>query len=138
MTETKRLLDNGKVEITTTIERDRYEGKAYYSQSMCDSVYDDFKSNCKIWMTPNSREGFEGMNTGENWEPAKNDIAEDITHFQLYLDTTYGSGVYEAFSVGAYIHGSVSFSFNKGEDTRDRWDSGTIGFIGIPDRKSVV
>jgi len=33
--------------------------------------------------------------------------------------------------LGAYIHSGVSFAFNKGEDTRCRWDSGTVGFVGI-------
>jgi len=133
MTETKRLLDNGKVEVTTVIERDRYEGKAYYSQSMVDSVVEDFKCNCKIWIGKN-REGFECLETKENWEPGEGDVGvmEDLMHFQLYLDLTYGAGRYEAFALGAYIHGSVSFSFCKGDDNRDRWDSGVVGFIGIP------
>ena len=48
-----------------------------------------------------------------------------------YLDDTYGKDKYEAYALGAYIHSGVSFAFNKGEDTRCRWDSGTVGFVGI-------
>ena len=47
------------------------------------------------------------------------------------MDETYGEGKYEAYALGAYIHGTVSFAFNKGEDNRCRWDSGTCGFVGI-------
>lgn len=36
---------------------------------------------------------------------------------------------YEAFVLGAYIH---SFSISKTGDHRCRFDSGTLGFIGVP------
>lgn len=127
----KVLLDNGKVQITTINEVDRYRGYAAYA-TYADSVIEDFKECCKIWTTKTSREGFDGLDTKENWEPDGNNVVEDIQSFQKYLDDTYGSGKYEAYSLGAYIHTNVSFSFNKGEDTRCRWDSGTVGFIGVP------
>ena len=63
--------------------------------------------------------------------PDGESIEKDIESFQKYLDETYGKDKYEAYALGAYIHGSVSFAFNKGEDTRCRWDSGTVGFVGI-------
>lgn len=132
MAVTKSLLDNGKIQVVKTEEIERYEGRIFYSQSNVDFAIEDFKTNNKCWAIGNSREGFDVLDTGENWEPGSHSVAEDITHFQLYLDKTYGVGRYEAFALGAYIHSGVSFSISKGADTRDKWDSGTIGFIGIP------
>lgn len=127
----KILLDNGNVQVTTVTEIPRYEGKAHYCQAACDMFVDDIKEQNKIWMTKNSREGFDCLDTGECWEPEGNGVCEDIQSFQKYLDYTYGEGKYEAYAVGAYIHSAVSFQISKGPDTRCRWDSGTIGFIGI-------
>lgn len=131
MTQTKRLLENGNVEVTTVNEIQRYEGRAFYDEALSDMVIDDFTSNCKIW-AKDTREGFGRLNTRENWEPECESLEQDLESFQKYLDETYGKDKYEAYALGAYIHSSVSFAFNKGEDTRCRWDSGTVGFIGIP------
>ena len=126
------LVEPNKIQITTIEEKDRYVGKVIYSQVNVDCELDDFKSNNKCWTTKRSREGFECLDTGENWEPQRDNILEDLTHFQIYLDKTYGKGEYEAFTLGAYVHSSVSFSISKSEDNRCHWDSGNIGFIGIP------
>ena len=39
---------------------------------------------------------------------------------------------YEAFVLGAYIHSGTSFSISKTGDHRCRFDSGNLGFIGVP------
>lgn len=129
--ENKILLDNGKVQITTTQEVNRYQGYYCYSQSLIDMTTEDIKEQNKIWMTKHSREGFNCLDTNENWEPEHDSVAEDIESFQKYLDETYGKDKYEAYAVGAYIHSAVSFQISKGPDTRCPWDSGTVGFIGI-------
>lgn len=131
-TEERKLLDNGNVQQIITKELPRYEGYEVYSQAECDFIAEDFKANCKIWTMKNSREGFEMLDTKENWEPDGNSLQEDLESFQKYLDEEYGKEKYEAYTIGAYIHSAVSFSFLKGPDTRCRWDSGNIGFIGIP------
>jgi len=115
--------------VTETTEP-RYIGEVYYDSTECEMVIDDIKENNKIWATKN-REGFDCLNTGEDWEPEGNSVEEDIALFQKYLDETYGKDKYEAYAIGAYIHSGVAFAFNKTEDRRCRWDSGTIGFIGI-------
>ena len=130
MTVEKKLLDSGKVQVTTTEEQDRYKGFIEYDECECEFVRDDFKEQNKVWCK-NSREGFELLNTDESWEPEGCSVEDDIESFQKYLDDTYGKDKYEAYALGAYIHGAVSFAFNKGEDTRCRWDSGTCGFVGI-------
>ena len=127
----KKLLDNGMVEETIVKETPRYEGICNYSQAECEMIAEDFKNLNKVWTMKHNREGLDSLDTGEDWEPEGNSVCEDIESFQKYLDETYGEGKYEAYALGAYIHGTVSFAFNKGEDNRCRWDSGTCGFVGI-------
>lgn len=132
MNTTKKLLDNGKVEVTTVTEMPRYTGFHQGSSELCKMIMTDFTDNNKVWITPNEREGFKGiMDTKEDWEPEKESVEKDIESFQKYLDETYGKDKYEAYALGAYIHSAVSFAFNKSEDNRCQWDSGTIGFVGI-------
>lgn len=130
MTVEKKLLDNGKVEVIETTEQDRYVGYCEYDEAETDFVIDDFKENNKAWICKN-REGFEKLATDESWEPERKSVESDIDLFQKYLDETYGKDKYEAYALGAYVHSMVSFAFNKGDDTRCRWDSGTCGFVGI-------
>lgn len=128
----KVLLDNGTVEETITKTMPRYVGFERYCEWACEDITNDFTDNNKIWITPREREGFKGVyDTKEDWEPEGISVEKDIESFQKYLDETYGEGKYEAYALGAYIHSAVSFAFNKGEDTRCRWDSGTCGFVGI-------
>lgn len=128
---TKKLLENNKVEITTVTQVDRYVGREYYSQTECEMIIEDFVEQNKVWTLKHSREGFDSLDTKEGWEPEGESLAADLESFQKYLDETYGKDKYEAYTLGAYIHSAVSFAFNKGEDTRCRWDSGTCGFVGI-------
>ena len=127
----KKLLDNGMVEETIVKEIPRYEGICNYSQAECEMIAEDFKNLNKVWTMKHNREGFDSLDTKEDWEPEGNSVCEDIESFQKYLDETYGKDKYEAYALGAYIHSTVSFAFNKGEDNRCRWDSGTCGFVGI-------
>lgn len=131
MSENKTLLDNGKVQVITTTEIDRYQGFEEYDEATCDMVREDFMEQNKVWITKHNREGFDCLDTGENWEPEGKSVEDNVESYQKYLDEEYGEGKYEAFALGAYIHGAVSFAFNKGEDNRCRWDSGTVGFVGL-------
>lgn len=127
----KKLLDNGMVEETIVKETPRYEGICNYSQAECEMIAEDFKNLNKVWTMKHNREGFDSLDTKEDWEPEGISVEKDIKSFQKYLDETYGKDKYEAYALGAYIHSAVSFAFNKGEDNRCRWDSGTCGFVGI-------
>lgn len=128
--EDRKELEDGQVEVTVVNRMPRYEATAHYA-SYCDSIIADMKEAHKIWTTKHNREGFESLNTDEDWEPEGNSFQDDLASFQQYLDKTYGAGQYEAYGLGAYVHGAVSFSISKGPDCRCRWDSGTIGFIGM-------
>lgn len=125
------LEDDNTVKTVKEIYEPRYEGREYYSQAECELIVEDIKEQNKIWTLKHNREGFDSLDTEEDWEPEGNSVVADIESFQKYLDETYGKDKYEAYALGAYIHSAVSFAFNKGEDTRCRWDSGTVGFIGI-------
>lgn len=125
------LEDENTVKTVKEVYEPRYEGYMSYSEAECDMVVEDFMEQNKAWITKNNREGFDKLDTEEDWEPEGNSVEADIESFQKYLDDTYGKDKYEAYALGAYIHGSVSFAFNKGEDNRCRWDSGTVGFVGI-------
>ena len=127
----KKLLDNGMVEETIVKEIPRYEGICNYSQAECEMIVEVFKETNKVWTMKHNREGFDSLDTKEDWEPKGISVEKDIESFQKYLDETYGKDKYEAYALGAYIHSAVSFAFNKGEDNRCRWDSGTCGFVGI-------
>lgn len=128
---TKKLLDNGMVEETIVKEIPRYVGICEYSQAECEFIAEDFKETNKVWTIKHNRESFDSLDTKEDWEPKGDSVCEDIELFQKYLDETYGKDKYEAYALGAYIHSAVSFAFNKGDDNRCRWDSGTVGFVGI-------
>ena len=132
MSVTKTLLNDNTVQVVETTESPRYQGYEEYDDAACEIVREDFVNQNKVWITSREREGFKGvLDTGEDWEPEGNSVEDDIESFQKYLDETYGKDKYEAFALGAYIHSNVSFSITKGPDNRCRWDSGTVGFVGL-------
>ena len=127
----RTLNDEGNVNVVTVATVPHYEGHIYASQGGCTMLVDSIKENCDIWCA-RSREGFEVLNTINDWEPEGESLQKDIESFQQYLDEKYGKDNLVAYALGAYIHSMVSFSISKSEDNRCRWDSGTCGFIGIP------
>jgi hypothetical protein len=126
------LVDKNTIRTTTITEENRYVGQIHYGVIDVATELDNFKTDNKCWVAKKrSGENFDCLDTGENWEPKGDKLQEDLTHFQLYLDQTYGKDEYEAFALGAYVHSGVSFSISKGPDNRCRWDSATVGFIGM-------
>lgn len=127
----RTLNDEGNVNVVTMKTIKRYEGRAYSTPEVCRSLMDMITEQCDIWCA-SCREGFETMNTINDWEPEEGDLQKDIASFQKYLDDKHGKDVMVAYALGAYIHSLVSFSISKSEDNRCRWDSGTCGFIAVP------
>lgn len=127
----RTINDEGNINVVTVTTVPHYEGRIFVSQGGCEALIDNIKDQCDIWCA-RSREGFEVLNTINDWEPEEGDIKKDIEAFQKYLDEKYGKNNMIAFALGAYVHSMVSFSISKSEDNRCRWDSGTCGFIGIP------
>ena len=97
MTVEKKLLENGKVEVKTTTEQDRYVGYCEYDEAETEIVVEDFKENNKVWIGKN-REGFEKLATDESWEPECKSVESDIELFQKYLDETYLDRINSKFS----------------------------------------
>ena len=88
----------------------------------CEMVVEEIKDCCKIWV---------GSYNYSNLTNVEGDF-DDLASYQKFLDREFGKGKYEAFVLGAYIHSGTSFSISKTGDHRCRFDSGTLGFIGVP------
>lgn len=83
----------------------------------CEMVIEDIKYCCKIWVK--SRNYSDLTNVEGDFD--------DLAEFQSAIGEEY-----EAFVLGAYIHSGTSFSISKTGDHRCRFDSGNLGFIGVP------
>ena len=84
----------------------------------CEMAIQDIQNHCKIWVKSRNY---------SNLTNVEGDF-DDLAGFQSAI----GEGKYEAFVLGAYIHSGTSFSISKTGDHRCRFDSGTLGFIGVP------
>ena len=141
---TRKLLNNGNVEITTVQEVKRYSGIAYkpgqwFYDSQIDEILGPNRKNeedskfCKVWT--NVRD-FTSLCTEKDFEPIGDSLQDDKELFQRYLDREYGKGQYKAYVLGAYIHSGVSFSISDCGDHRCKWDSSQLGFIGLPTKEA--
>ena len=83
----------------------------------CEMVIEEIKDCCKLWVE--SRDYSNLTNVEGDFD--------DLAGFQSAIGEEY-----EAFVLGAYIHSGTSFSISKTGDHRCRFDSGTLGFIGVP------
>ena len=83
----------------------------------CEMVIEDIEYCCKIWVKSRNY---------SNLTNVEGDF-DDLAGFQSAIGEEY-----EAFVLGAYIHSGTSFSISKTGDHRCRFDSGTLGFIGVP------
>ena len=87
----------------------------------CEMAIEEIEYCCKIWVK--SRDYSNLTNVEGDFD--------DLASYQKFLDREFGKGEYEAFVLGAYIHSGTSFSISKTGDHRCRFDSGTLGFIGL-------
>ena len=83
----------------------------------CEMVIEDIEYCCKIWVKSCNY---------SNLTNVEGDF-DDLAGFQSAIGDEY-----EAFVLGAYIHSGTSFSISKTGDHRCRFDSGNLGFIGVP------
>ena len=84
----------------------------------CEMAIEDIEYCCKIWVKSRNY---------SNLTNVELDDFDDLAGFQSAIGEEY-----EAFILGAYIHSGTSFSISKTGDHRCRFDSGTLGFIGVP------
>ena len=83
----------------------------------CEMTIEDIQNHCKIWVKSRNY---------SNLTNVEGDF-DDLAGFQSAIGEEY-----EAFVLGAYIHSGTSFSISKTGDHRCRFDSGNLGFIGVP------
>lgn len=91
----------------------------------CEMTVEEIKDCCKLWVKSRDYSNLTNVELDE-------DEVFDLAGYQKFLDREFGEGKYEAFVLGAYIHSGTSFSISKTGDHRCRFDSGTLGFIGVP------
>ena len=95
----------------------------------CEMAIEDIQNHCKIWVKSRN---YSNLTNVEDEVFEGKTLEEDREIFQKKLDEEFGKDVYEAFVLGAYIHSGTSFSISKTGDHRCRFDSGNLGFIGVP------
>ena len=98
----------------------------------CKMTIEDIQNHCKIWVKARNYSNLTNVELDEDEVFEWKSLAGDLAGYQKFLDNKFGEGKYEAFVLGAYIHSGTSFSISKTGDHRCRFDSGTLGFIGVP------
>ena len=98
----------------------------------CEMTIEDIQNHCKIWVKSCNYSNLTNVELDEDEVFEGKSLAGDLAGYQKFLDNKFGEGKYEAFVLGAYIHSGTSFSISKTGDHRCRFDSGTLGFIGVP------
>lgn len=83
----------------------------------CEMAIEEIEYCCKIWVKSRDYSNLTNVEGDFN----------DLAGFQSEIGDEY-----EAFVLGAYIHSRTSFSISKTGDHRCKFDSGTLGFIGVP------
>lgn len=101
----------------------------------CEMAIEDIEYCCKIWVKSRDYSNLTNVELDEDEVFEGKSLAGDLAGYQKFLDREFGEE-YEAFVLGAYIHSGTSFSISKTGDHRCRFDSGTLGFIGVPKGKN--
>ena len=121
------------VHVTEEYDLPRYEVRVRDDCSdECEMTIEDIQNHCKIWVKPCNYSNLTNVKLDEDEVFEGKSLAGDLAGYQKFLDNKFGEGKYEAFVLGAYIHSGTSFSISKTGDHRCRFDSGTLGFIGVP------
>lgn len=112
------LKNENIVHVVEEYDLPRYEMRVRDDCSVeCEMAIKDIKYCCKLWVKARDY---------SNLTNVEGDF-DDLAGYQSAIGDEY-----EAFVLGAYIHSGTSFSISKTGDHRCRFDSGTLGFIGVP------
>ena len=121
------------VHVTEEYDLPRYEVRVRDDCSdECEMAIQDIQNHCKIWVKSRNYSNLTNVELDDDEVFEGKSLAGDLASYQKFLDREFGKGKYEAFVLGAYIHSGTSFSISKTGDHRCRFDSGTLGFIGVP------
>ena len=137
MNETRILVGN-KVRVTKVYDIPRYETSICSDEFEAEQMLADIKEECKFCVMVDDYRSLTNVDLDEDNIFTKTSLQVDLKRYQKFLDDEYGKGEYEAFVLGAYIHSGISFSISKEGDHRCRFDSGQLGFIGLPTDTKVV
>lgn len=120
----------GRVKVTETYEKDRYRGMIDGDCSfICHEQMNEIKACCKIYIP---RGDYSHLSTySVDYDELTGNLVEDLKYFQQKLDEDFDKDEYEAFVLGAYIHGATVFSINKVGNRVCQFDSSQLGFIGL-------
>lgn len=120
------------VHVTEEYDLPRYEVRVRDDCSdECEMTVEEIKDCCKLWVKSCNYSNLTNVKLDEDEVFEGKSLAGDLAGYQKFLDREFGEGKYEAFALGAYIHSGTSFSISKTGDHRCRFDSGTLGFIGL-------
>ena len=112
------LKNENIVHVVEEYDIPRYEMRVWNDCSDEEEMaIEDIKDCCKLWVKSCNY---------SNLTNVEGDF-DDLAEFQSAIGEEY-----EAFVLGAYIHSGTSFSISKTGDHRCRFDSGNLGFIGVP------
>lgn len=121
------------VHVTEEYDLPRYEVRIIDDCTVeCEMTVEEIKDCCKLWVKSCNYSNLTNVELDEDEVFEGKSLAGDLAGYQKFLDNKFGEGKYEAFVLGAYIHTGTSFSISKTGDHRCRFDSGTLGFIGVP------
>ena len=116
------------VHVTEEYDLPRYEVRVRDDCSdECEMTVEEIKDCCKLWVKSCNYSNLTNVKLDEDEVFEGKSLAGDLAGFQSAIGDEY-----EAFVLGAYIHSGTSFSISKTGDHRCRFDSGTLGFIGVP------
>ena len=120
------------VHVTEEYDLPRYEVRVRDDfTDECEMTVEEIKDCCKLWVKSYNYSNLTNVELDEDEVFEGKSLAGDLASYQKFLDREFGEGEYEAFALGAYIHSGTSFSISKTGDHRCRFDSGTLGFIGL-------
>ena len=121
------------VHVTEEYDLPRYEVRVRDDCSdECEMAVEEIKDCCKLWVGSYNYSNLTNVELDEDEVFEGKSLADYLAGYQKFLDREFGKGKYEAFVLGAYIHSGTSFSISKTGDHRCRFDSGNLGFIGVP------
>lgn len=120
------------VHVTEEYDLPRYEVRVRDDCSdECIFAVDEIKDSCKLYVKARDYSNLTNVELDDDEVFEGKSLAGDLASYQKFLDREFGKGEYEAFALNAYIHSGTSFSISKEGDHRCRFDSGTLGFIGL-------
>lgn len=129
---TKTLKNENIVHVVEEYDIPRYEVRVKDDcTDECEMAVDNIEYDCKLYVKAQNYSNLTNVELYEDEVFEGKSLAGDLAGYQKFLDREFGKGEYEAFVLGAYIHSGTSFSISKTGDHRCRFDSGTLGFIGL-------